>query len=163
MNRLAEWWQSSHQTRGLQIPDPSCYKYLLFLLLVTPIFVVTAKTRTSIIHNTLSRCKLHQMQVMPEECSGDNVLPDRALHTYQSLIDEMKIWWKKAVIYLEIELARHNLYIHCNGSKFVSDDCLSCDGPLSSSSCQVLSHVVSWFCVIVSLIGPNSFSKAGNT
>jgi hypothetical protein len=29
---------------------------------------------------------------------------------------------------------RHNLYIHCNGSKFVSDDCLSCDGPLSSSS-----------------------------
>jgi hypothetical protein len=31
------------------------------------------------------------MEVIPEEWSGDNVLPERALHTYQSLTDEMKI------------------------------------------------------------------------
>jgi hypothetical protein len=53
--------------------------------------VVTAKTRTSVVHNSPSRCKLHRMQVIPEECSGDNVLPDRALYTYQSLINEMEI------------------------------------------------------------------------
>jgi hypothetical protein len=67
------------------------------------------------------------------------------------------------VTYLEKELARHNLYINCHGSKFVSNDCLSCDGPLSSSSsCQVLSHVVSSFCITVSLIGLNSSPKADN-
>ena len=63
------------------------------------------------------------------------------------------------MMYLEIELARHNLYIHCHGSKFVSDDCLSCDGPLSSSSSS--SCQVSLFCVVVSLIGVNSSPKAG--
>ena len=52
--------------------------------------MVTAKTRTSIILNNPTRCKLHQMQVIAEDCSSDNVLADRVLHICQSLTDEMK-------------------------------------------------------------------------
>lgn len=52
--------------------------------------MVTAKTRTSFILNSPARCKLHQMQVIAEDCSSDNVLTDRVLRICQLLTDEMK-------------------------------------------------------------------------
>ena len=62
---------------------------LLKISAFTPVFVFTAKTRSSIILNSPCRCNLHQMEVIPEEWSSDNVLPEKALHTYQSLTNEM--------------------------------------------------------------------------